>query len=163
MPTSRLLHDPLIKKALENPLVAKEFFNMHLSNDIKALVDINTLQLEKETFIEQSLRNSVSDILFSAKFGDNDGYIFLLVEHQSKPHHFMAFRLFKYMINIIDRYLTQHPKAKSLPLVYPIVFYNGKQKYNVSRNFWDLFMCDPKALYIANRGYMRGELCYRGG
>ncbi len=51
----------------------------------------------------------------------------------------MAFRLFKYMINICDRYLTTNPKAKSLPVIYPLIIYNGKKKYNASLNIWNLF------------------------
>lgn len=51
----------------------------------------------------------------------------------------MAFRLFKYMINISDQYLTTHPKAKKLPVVSPLVLYHGAKKYKVSLNLWDLF------------------------
>ncbi|MCZ6924696.1 MAG: Rpn family recombination-promoting nuclease/putative transposase, partial [Rickettsia endosymbiont of Ixodes persulcatus] len=31
--------------------------------------------------------------------------LFLLLEHQSKPDHYMAFRLFKYMLNIAEYYM----------------------------------------------------------
>ena len=32
-----------------------------------------------------------------------------------------------------------NPKARHLPLVYPLVLYNGTKPYNVPRNLWDLF------------------------
>ena len=132
-------HDQLFKKALENPIVAYEFIETHLPKEVFASIDTTTLTLEKESFIEQDLVNSASDVLFSAKFDGNDGYIFLLLEHQSTPHPLMAFRLFKYMLNICDRYMRMNPKARHLPLVYPLVLYNGTKPYNVSRNLWDLF------------------------
>jgi len=132
-------HDELIRKALENPIVAKEFFEMHLPKEIKAMFLPHTLKMEKESFVEANLQNSISDILFSAKFNEDTGYLWILLEHQSTPDHFMAFRLFKYMTDIAARHLTLHPKSKHLPFVYPLIFYNGKKKYNAPKNLWELF------------------------
>ncbi|MCC8371902.1 MAG: Rpn family recombination-promoting nuclease/putative transposase [Rickettsia endosymbiont of Pseudomimeciton antennatum] len=132
-------HDKIFRKSMENPIVAKEFLATHLPKDVLALIDSTTLKLEKDSFIEPDLSETISDVLFSVKFNDTDGYIFLLLEHQSTVDQLMVFRLFKYMINICDRYLTTNPKAKRLPLIYPLVLYNGKKKYNASLNIWELF------------------------
>ncbi|MDD9335759.1 MAG: Rpn family recombination-promoting nuclease/putative transposase [Rickettsiaceae bacterium] len=139
MTTKRSKHDQIFRKAMENPLVAHEFLNAHLPKHIKALIDFPSLKFENTSFVEQNLRDSISDVLFSAKFDGKDGYLFLLVEHQSSADHFMAFRLLRYMLNICDRYLTLNPKAKSLPLIYPLIFFNGAGDYNASRNLWELF------------------------
>ena len=67
-----------------NPIVAYEFLNAHLPKNVLDSLDMKTLQLEKESFIEPDLSSSFSDVVFSAKFGNNqDGYIFILLEHQS--------------------------------------------------------------------------------
>lgn len=136
---NRLKHDQIFRKAMENPLVSHEFFDTHLPKHIKDLVDFPSLKMDNTTFVESNLRDTISDVLFYTKFGKQDGYLYLLIEHQSSPDHFMAFRLFKYMLNICDRYLTEYPKSKTLPLVYPLVFFNGTGKYKVSRNLWGLF------------------------
>ena len=99
-------HDQLFRKSLENPIVAYELLQAHLPQEVLEIIDTSTLKLEKESFIEPDLSASIADVLFSVKFNDTDGYIYLLLEHQSTPEHFMAFRLFKYMINICDRHLT---------------------------------------------------------
>ena len=39
--------------------------------------------------------------------------------------------------------MQENPKAKKLPLVYPIIIYNGKKKYTAPRSIWDLFP-DPQ-------------------
>ncbi|WP_341751766.1 Rpn family recombination-promoting nuclease/putative transposase [Candidatus Tisiphia endosymbiont of Piscicola geometra] len=135
----RLKHDQIFRKAMENPLVAHELFDAHLPKHIKDLVDFTSLEMDNTTFVEPNLRDTISDVLFYTKFGKQDGYLYLLVDHQSSPDHFMAFRLFKYMMNICNRYLTENPKTKTLPLVYPLIFFNGTRKYNVSRNLWSLF------------------------
>ncbi|BFD46787.1 MAG: Rpn family recombination-promoting nuclease/putative transposase [Rickettsia endosymbiont of Sergentomyia squamirostris] len=139
MTTKRSKHDQIFRKAMENPLVAHEFLNAHLPKHIKALIDFPSLKFENTSFVELNLRDSISDVLFSAKFDGKDGYLFLLVEHQSSADHFMTFRLLRYMLNICDRYLTLNPKAKSLPLIYPVIFFNGAGDYNAPRNLWELF------------------------
>ncbi|WP_341759378.1 Rpn family recombination-promoting nuclease/putative transposase [Candidatus Tisiphia endosymbiont of Ptychoptera albimana] len=139
MTSDKPKHDEIFRKSMENPIVAKEFLATHLPKDVLALIDSTSLKLEKDSFIEPDLSETISDVLFSVKFNDQDGYIFLLLEHQSTVDKMMAFRLFKYMINICDRYLTTNPKAKSLPVIYPLIIYNGKKKYNASLNIWNLF------------------------
>jgi len=142
MPNNKSKHDQVFKKAMENPIVAHEFLTNYLPKEVMSLIDIKTLKLEKDSFVTPELNSSFSDVLFSAKFDQNDGYIFLLLEHQSSPDHLMSFRLFRYMINICEQYLNKNPKAKYLPLIYPCVIYNGSKPYNVPRNLWDLFS-DP--------------------
>jgi predicted transposase YdaD len=83
-------HDKLFRKALENPIVAHEFIEAHLPKEILQRLDTKTLTLEKESFVEPDLTNSISDVLFSCKMeakannGNNyykDSYIYLLLEH----------------------------------------------------------------------------------
>jgi predicted transposase/invertase (TIGR01784 family) len=139
MTTQKPKHYQLFRKNLENPIVAYELLQAHLPQEVLAIIDTSTLKLEKESFIEHNLTVSIADVLFSVKFNGNDGFIYLLLEHQSSPDHFMAFRLFKYMVNICDQYMTRHPKTKNLPLIYPLIIYNGTKSYNAPRNLWDLF------------------------
>lgn len=132
-------HDKIFRKSLENPIVAYEFIEAHLPKDLLAIIDSKSLKLENDTFVEPDLTDSISDVLFSAKFNDANGYIYLLLEHQSTPDHFMAYRLFRYMFNICNRYMMENPNAKQLPVIYPLVLYNGTKAYNVPRNLWELF------------------------
>lgn len=132
-------HDRIFRKSLENPIVAYEFIEAHLPKDLLAIIDSKSLELKNDTFVEPELTDSISDVLFSAKFNEAEGYIYLLLEHQSTPDPLMAYRLFRYMFNICNRYMTENPNAKQLPLVYPLVIYNGTKAYNVPRNLWELF------------------------
>ena len=47
--------------------------------------------------------------------------------------------MLKYIIAICTRYLKKHPKAKTLPLIFPLVFYNGVEKYSAPLSIYDLF------------------------
>jgi predicted transposase/invertase (TIGR01784 family) len=121
--------------------------------------------MEKESFIEDNLKASISDVLFLCDIkADDDSadkaatpstktYVYLLLEHQSKPDRFMAFRILRYMMNIIARHMEQNPRDKTLPLVYPVVFYNGTQKYNAPLNIWELFKDSKLAKDIWTNDY----------
>ncbi|MCC8462460.1 MAG: Rpn family recombination-promoting nuclease/putative transposase [Rickettsia endosymbiont of Ecitomorpha arachnoides] len=102
--SEKIKHDKFFQKALENPYVAREFFETYLPPHIKALFSPTTLILENDSFIEPNLKESITDVLFSVKINNSESYLYLLLEHQSSSDHLMAFRLFKYMLNIAERH-----------------------------------------------------------
>ncbi len=52
-------------------------------------------------------------------------FLYLLFEHQSKPDRWMRFRLLKYMCRIWEESFKQNPEQTELPLILPVVFYQG--------------------------------------
>lgn len=48
-------HDKFFKRIMSNEIVAKEFFEMHLPKEIKAMFSSHTLKIEKESFVEPNL------------------------------------------------------------------------------------------------------------
>jgi predicted transposase/invertase (TIGR01784 family) len=141
----RKRHDNIIKKVFECQEATNGFFEQHLPDEVKQIMRLETIKLTKETFIEEHLRSSACDILFETKLlGGQDGYIYLIVEGQSSHDPLMSFRLLKYMMEICARHLKLHGEKKGLPLVYPMIFWQGKSSiYRAKRNIWDLFPC-PK-------------------
>lgn len=131
-------HDRMFRSLMSNKAVATEFFTKHLPIDIKKQVQLNSLKLQKNSYVGDNLRMQITDLLFSADFKGQDGYIYLLVEHQSKPEKLMPFRVLKYMIAIMEDHLKRTGET-SLPIVYPMIMYSGKSKYNYSTNLFDLF------------------------
>lgn len=132
-------HDAAFRQFLANPDVARDFMQIHLPAELCALCDLSTLKLESGTFVEEDLRQYASDILWSMKTttGD-DGYIHLLLEHQSTADKNMAFRQMRYAIAAMQRHLEAG--HKTLPLVIPVLFYHGKQSpYPCSTHWLDGF------------------------
>jgi predicted transposase/invertase (TIGR01784 family) len=130
-------HDALIKKVMENPVAAREFLEEYLPAEFREFIDLTTLKLEKESYVEDSLRKRLSDIVYSVTTQNNDqAFIYLLLEHQSESDYWISLRLWRYTLLLLGK----HKKGKDkLPFVLPLVIYNGKEKYNVPQNFWQLF------------------------
>jgi len=134
-------HDLVFKTFLSRMETARDFIAIHLPPALLRLCDLQTLQLESGSFIEEDLRPYFSDMLYSLKTSCGDGYIHVLIEHQSSPDRHMAFRLMRYAIAAMQRHLEAG--HKTLPLVIPILFYQGrKSPYPYSLNWLDDFT-DP--------------------
>ena len=135
--TNNAPHDELTKKALENPIAAIELLDEYMPAEFKAHIDLSTLKVEKESYVEDSLKKRLSDIVYSIKTKDDDqAFIYCLLEHQSSSDHWIALRLWQYSLLLCER----HKKKKNkLPLVLPMVLYNGQKKYTAPRNIWQLF------------------------
>jgi predicted transposase YdaD len=67
-------HDKFFKAALEQPGVAIELLQRNLPEGIKTLVDYQSLNLEKDSFIDKQFKNRFVDMLFSANVKGERGY-----------------------------------------------------------------------------------------
>lgn len=141
-------HDKLARYLLTDIEIAKDFLQIHLPFDIKTKCDFNSLTIESGSFISEDLKSSQADVVYkinlfsvTSSSEPNYAYIYTLVEHQSSPEWLMPFRILQYQISIIQKHLDKHPKKnKHLPLVIPIVFYNGDSSpYPYSNNISEIF------------------------
>lgn len=131
-------HDALFRQFMATPQAARDLIELHMPTDLRDLCDLSTLKLEQGSFIDEDLRSYFCDVLYSLKTTGGDGYIHVLIEHQSSPDRHMAFRLMRYAIAVMHRHLEAG--HKKLPLVVPILFYAGRQKkYPFSNNWLDDF------------------------
>ncbi|WP_423062780.1 Rpn family recombination-promoting nuclease/putative transposase [Candidiatus Paracoxiella cheracis] len=62
-------HDCFFRSAMSDVRVATEFFEQHLPERIRQVVDLNTLELQKSSFIDDALQSSMADILYALDFG----------------------------------------------------------------------------------------------
>ena len=66
-------HDKFFKNAMGHLQIARDFFEHYLPSNIKKMVDLDTLRLEKDTFIDKSLRVSAADMLYSVEIKERKG------------------------------------------------------------------------------------------
>ncbi|EAC1404074.1 putative transposase [Escherichia coli] len=132
-------HDATFRQFMTQPDIARDFMELHLPAELRAICDLSTLKLESGSFIEDDLRQYFSDILYSLKTsGGNDGYVHVLIEHQSSPDKHIASRMFRYAVAAMQRHLDAG--HKKLPLVIPVLFYTGKRSpYPYSTRWLDEF------------------------
>lgn len=116
-------HDAVFKTFMCHPDTARDFLEFHLPASLRQLCDLGSLKLESGSFIEENLRAYYSDVLWSLKTAEGEGFINVVIEHQSSPDAHMAFRLMRYAMGAMQRHLDAG--HKKLPLVIPMLFYHG--------------------------------------
>ncbi|MBP2168482.1 putative transposase/invertase (TIGR01784 family) [Erwinia toletana] len=141
-------HDAVFKTFLTHTSTARDFLQTHLPAELLQYCNLQTLQLASGSFIEKELRALYSDVLYSMKAGNGEGYIYCLIEHQSSPDKHMTLRLMRYALAAMQRHVDQgHDKP---PLVIPILFYHGQSSpYPYPMNWLQQFD-DPE---LASRLY----------
>src|SRR5690242_6166587 len=112
------IHDKTFKSAMADARVAQEFFEMYLPDEILSLIDIHTLKLSPNSYIDEDLNVLASDVLYQVNLKDKStGYIYVLCEHQSRVDPLMAFRLWSYVMRIWHDVIKQ-TGSKKLPLIF---------------------------------------------
>ena len=131
-------HDAFVKEVFSHKEHAEDFLENYLPQDICRLIDFDSLTLVKDSFVDENLKEHFSDLLYEVQINSRDGFIYLLFEHKSIPERFTGLQLLRYMVKIWDLYLKQHHEP-ILPVIIPLVIYNGHRKWTIKTNFSYLF------------------------
>ncbi|MEN3263101.1 Rpn family recombination-promoting nuclease/putative transposase [Sodalis endosymbiont of Spalangia cameroni] len=133
-------HDHVFKKFLGDIAVARDFLEIHLPPHLRQRCDFGTLAMASGSFIDDNLKGQCSDMLYSMKTtAGHDGYVYCLIEHQSRPEKLMAFRLMRYAVAAMQRHIEQG--NDQLPVVIPLLFYHGTTSpYPYSTQWLDCFV-----------------------
>ncbi len=121
-------HDELSKKFLTDLSTAREFLQLHLDKKIIAKCDFSTLHIESGSYVEDDLQAFYSDIVYKLDLIDKSScvYIYMLIEHQSRAEKLMPLRILRYQLLILQKHIDETNIEGNLPLVVPLVFYNGR-------------------------------------
>lgn len=122
-------HDKFFKMVMTNRENAIDFLNNYMPPEIIKEIDMDSISITKDTFIDKNLKELYSDVLYEAIINGKKGYLYILFEHKSKADKYTALQLLKYITNIWDRHLSIHGRKGKLPVILPIVVYHGKAKW----------------------------------
>ncbi|HVR99462.1 MAG TPA: Rpn family recombination-promoting nuclease/putative transposase [Thermoanaerobaculia bacterium] len=105
-------------------------------------IDFDSGERVDTSFVSPKHENRESDVIW--KFRRRDGgepvYVYILLEFQSRPDPSMPVRLMGYESLFYQSLMAGQPAAvwRKLPLVIPVVVYNGREPWNVSTDLGSL-------------------------
>ncbi|HEX3131592.1 MAG TPA: Rpn family recombination-promoting nuclease/putative transposase [Thermoanaerobaculia bacterium] len=114
------------------------------------LIDLDSGERVNASFVSPRHKNRESDIIwkFPRKGGGEPVYVYILMEFQSRPDPSMPVRLMGYVYNFYEDLMARQPASgwRKLPLVIPVVVYNGTEPWNVADDLGSLIVdLDPSA------------------
>jgi predicted transposase/invertase (TIGR01784 family) len=134
-------YDLLVRYTFENPERAAAELRVALPPFVVAQVDWSSLKAERNSVVDPELRETETDLLFSARLKDGRQVLFyVLLEHQSKVYRWMALRLLRYVVRQLEHWRRGHPDSELLPIILPVVLYHGPEgAWTAPRRVEDLF------------------------
>ncbi len=123
------IHDKFVKASFSDPERAVSFFEKNLPEDLLNEINLSTLHVINESYIQGNLSEHFSDIVFEVTLKDGDKVdLVLLFEHKSSPD--------KYVLVQVGHYVFSHwfkciSERKDLKLIIPLIYYQGKKQWKV--------------------------------
>ncbi len=139
-------HDSFFRETFGRKEIAASFLREYLPEGIACQLDMKSLALVKDSYVDKELQHHFSDLLYSVQHRQGRMYLYFLFEHKSSPDPWIGLQLLRYQVKIWEQHRKQHPKEKKLPAIVPLVLYHGRQQWRVSQRFRPLIEPDSNDL-----------------
>jgi len=139
--TTENYHDKGYKGLLSKRRIFVKFLGHFVHYKWVKNVDVNSLQLCDKGFVDSLFNELESDLIYSGKIDDRDVFFYIFTELQSTVDYTMPYRVLRYIVEILRRVFENTPENERkragfrLPVVIPIVYYNGEEKWTVPHSF----------------------------
>lgn len=147
-------HDKRYKKLFSHPVIVKELLLSFIDEQFIKNLDFSTSERMDKSFITDDFKEKESDIIYKINFEGSDIYIYLLLEFQSTVDKFMAVRINRYVAEFYE-FLSHSAKGKTIPVAFPVMLYNGEEKWTASTDLQDLIAPSIPGKYIPHFSYYK--------
>jgi predicted transposase/invertase (TIGR01784 family) len=143
-------HDALFRFVFGKPVHAASQLRAVLPPRLADRLDLANLRPVNGSFVDEELTNRHCDVLMQTTLDGREAFVYVLIEHQSSPDRMMPLRMLRYLMRIWDRYLEEHPNAKRLPMIVPLVVYQGTRRWTHPVELSELLDADPETARLAD-------------
>ena len=167
-------HDKFFRSTFGQVLVASDFLNNYLPKELIKIIDIDTLEPQKDSFINEKLKEEFADLLYKVNINNKEGYIYFLFEHKSYKDRMVIFQILKYMINIWESKMQEDKNRRKengqvnsgeieLPIILPLAVYHDEGKWDIKKTLGEMMpnykdLPDDLNKYIPNFEYLLFDL-----
>jgi predicted transposase YdaD len=151
------IHNNMFIKTFSDPENMKILLKMALPKAIVRAIDLSEMNIDFTTYVSDDIKDYYSDIVVKTRMKTSDGEsipldIYILVEHKTEAKNKSLVQILKYLYHEWQKDVDQ---KKSLRVIIPLVFYHGKDPWNVPRSFVDQFdVSDEIKEYLLNYRYI---------
>lgn len=120
------------RKLFSNKTIFKQLMETFVKEKWVDHIDYSKFEPLNKSYISENYKNTEGDLIVKTQLKDKDFYIYVLIEFQSSVDKFMALRILNYITNFYMDLIDSNSKLKSLPLIFPLMIYNGDKKWSYS-------------------------------
>ena len=135
------MHDKGYKYLLSSKKVFMELLRSFIKQGWVEMIDESSVICIDKSYILQDFSGKEADLVYRVKVKDKEVIFYILMELQSTVDFQMPYRLLLYMIEIWRDILKNMKKGEAerkvfrLPVVVPVVLYNGEGKWSACRRY----------------------------
>ena len=97
-------HDSFFKEVFSRPALTGEFLQQILPPAVLAELDLTTLALRKDSFIDEDLQEQFADLLYAVQLADqSQAFVCVLFEQKSYLQPLLALHMLRYMVRIWEQ------------------------------------------------------------
>jgi flagellar biosynthesis/type III secretory pathway protein FliH len=137
MAKESFFHDHGYKYLFSNPTLVRYLITSFVKEEWVKEIDFTRMEKLDKEFIGEEYQSRESDIIYRVDYQGSEAYLFLLIEFQSSVDRFMALRTLHYVCQFyLD--ILERKNYTFLPPVFPVVLYNGEEKWTAPVEFREL-------------------------
>ena len=152
MGKERREYDSAYKYLFSNKRIFHEFLTRFVHEDFVGEISLKDIEKVDKSFVSDEFLKRESDIIYKVKTSKRDVYIYILVEFQSTVDKSIPVRMLLYILQLYDELYRNSRKGK-LPAVFPVLLYNGNEKWTVPVNIRELIEETIPLQYIPSFRY----------
>jgi hypothetical protein len=134
---SRSPHDALFKASMQDPARAADLLRLVLRPEIFAQLDVASLRIEPNTFVDAKSAELQSDLLLSVEYGGTPSFVYVLLEHKSYLDRSVRLQMLGYIVAIWRS--TAGVRGAPLRPIVPILISHAEGGSSMPTRLADLF------------------------
>ena len=136
------IHDSGYKLLFSNRTFFRQLMETFVDQPWVKHLDFDRAERVEKSFVDEEYQEWESDLIYRVPLGDEEIYVYVLMEFQSTVDRLMALRVLNYVVSLYMD-LTRGQYLGKLPPIFPIVLYNGDARWTAVTDLADLIETEP--------------------
>ena len=145
-------HDSAYKYLFSSRRVVHQFLTRFIDEQFTRGLTPDDVRRFESSFVSDEFLSRESDVIYTIRTGGREVYLYVLIEFQSTVDKAIPVRMLHYICGLYDQ-LLRGSSAGLLPAVFPVLLYNGGERWTVPGNVRELIEGSIPSRYIPSFEY----------
>ncbi|MEZ4836371.1 MAG: Rpn family recombination-promoting nuclease/putative transposase [Caldilineaceae bacterium] len=137
------VHDSGYKILFSNRTIFRQLMETFVHQPWVSQLDFERAERVDKSFVSAHYKETESDVIYRLPWGEDELYVYVLLEFQSTVDRWMALRMLNYVTNFYMSWVEGHERERKLPPIFPLVLYNGDNQWNAVTSMAELVETEP--------------------
>ncbi len=152
MTNTKRRNDSAYKYLFSSKEVVYQLLTRFVDDPVVADISPDDIEPFDKSFVSDAFLDRESDVIYRVAVAGREVYFYVLIEFQSTVDKSIPIRMLHYILGLYDQ-MYRTSTAGKLPAVFPILLYNGSERWTVPQNVRELIEPTIAGRYIPSFEY----------